>query len=97
MHGRDFSNADLRWHKLCLKWRQEDTRSFERELKRVAMEGQSVLLRIESVLAVKAANFKDRTSNSGFNSVIFQVVNHVPVMGPTAAAMGGHWFRRKVL
>jgi len=59
------------------------------------MDRQSVLLRIESVLAFNAANFKDRKSSFGFNSIVFQVVNHVPVGDPTARPTDGRWFRRK--
>jgi hypothetical protein len=60
------------------------------------MDGQSVLLRIESVLAFDVANFKDRKSNSGFGSVFFRMVNHVPVGDAIAMPTDSHWFRRKV-
>ena len=62
----------------------------------VVMEKQSVLLRIESVLALNGANFKDRRSNSGFDSIIFKVVNDVPAGNPAAAPTDGRWFRWKV-
>jgi len=60
------------------------------------MDRQSVLLRIESILAFNIANFKDRKSSSGFNSVVFQVVNCVPAGDATARPTDGRWFRRKV-
>jgi hypothetical protein len=60
------------------------------------MDRQSVLLEIESVLAFNAANFKDRKSASGFDSVIFQVVHHVPDGDATVMPTEGHWFRWKV-
>jgi hypothetical protein len=60
------------------------------------MDRRSVLLRIESVLALNIANFKDRKSNSGFDSVVSQAVNHAPVGDPTAAPTDDHWLRGKV-
>ena len=60
------------------------------------MDRQSVLLRIESVLAFDIASLHDRKSNSGFDSAIFQVVNHVPVGDATARPTDGCWFGGKV-
>ncbi len=48
------------------------------------MNGSSVLLRIESVLAFDLANFEDRKSNSGFDSVY------------SAMPTDGRWFHWKV-
>jgi hypothetical protein len=60
------------------------------------MDKQSVLLRIESVLAIEVASFKDRKSNPGFSSAISQTVNLVPFGDSTATSTEGRWFRLKV-
>jgi hypothetical protein len=60
------------------------------------MSQSSVLLWIESVLAIGFANFKDRKSNSGFSSIVFQVVSHVPAVGRVAAVRDVRSLRWKI-
>jgi hypothetical protein len=62
------------------------------------MDGASVLLRIKDVLGFdrEIVNFKGKTSNSGFNSGIFQVGNEALAWDPTSASTDVRWFRRKL-
>jgi hypothetical protein len=59
------------------------------------MDSQSVLLWIESDLAFSGANFEDRKSNSGFNSVVFPGTKYVPVGNPRMGSGYGSGFGRE--
>jgi hypothetical protein len=63
------------------------------------MDRNSLLLRIESVLGFDKdiVNFNGSSSNSGFDSAIFQVAHQIPVRVATLISTDNRWFRRKAL